>query len=87
MVSCNLLPPLEFKRTGFDHHSDEKSKVEMKTKSNSAPVKSVSLANCFSKRNCNDNMLPSFPVLPTEFGTEVPNKIITNFENFLPEIF
>ena len=29
MLWCHLLPaPLEFKRTGFDHHSDEKSKVK-----------------------------------------------------------
>ena len=52
----HLLPtPLEFERmvgqssgtACFDQHSDEKPKVEMKTKSNCAPDGSVMLANGF----------------------------------------
>ena len=37
----------------FDQHSDEKPKVEMKTKSNCAPDGLVMLANGFLEYNCN----------------------------------
>ena len=39
----------------FDQNSDEKPKVEMKTKSNCAPDGSVMLENGFSEWNCNNN--------------------------------
>ena len=41
----------------FDQHSDEKPKVEMKTKINCAPHGSVLLANGFSEYICNNNLL------------------------------
>ena len=41
----------------FDQHSDEKPKVEMRTKSNCAPDGSVMLANGFSEWNCNNNLM------------------------------
>ena len=41
----------------FDQHSDEKPKVEMKTKLYCAPDGSVMLANGFPEPNCNNNLL------------------------------
>ena len=40
----------------FDQHSDEKPKVEMKTKLNCAPDGSVMLLNGFPESNCNNNL-------------------------------
>ena len=41
----------------FHQHSDEKPKVEMKTKSNCAPDGSVILANGFPESNSDNNLL------------------------------
>ena len=57
MVSPTYATRIRSSAAGFDQHSDEQPKVEMKTKSNCAPDGSVMSANGFPESNCNNNLL------------------------------
>ena len=63
----------------FDQHSDEKPKVEMKTKLNCAPDGSVILANNFPEPNCNNLLVLNWEIFESYF--------VSNYFNFFIHLF